>query len=338
MTPNNSPATPATGTGADPAPVPAPVSACCSPGRRTTPEGGVRVPRGRARGGATGLVPLPGGAFRMGTDHADRFESDGEGPVREVRLSPFRIAATTVTNTQFARFVKETAYLTDAERFGWSYVFHLLASPAARRAAPPAADRTPWWLAVDGACWRAPEGPGSTVGDRQNHPVVHVSHNDALAFCAWAGARLPTEAEWEYAARGGLDQARYPWGDELTPRGAHRCNIWQGAFPHHNTLADGYPGTAPVKSYRPNGFGLWNVAGNVWEWCADWFGVDHPAAPLTDPAGPPEGTDRVIKGGSYLCHDSYCNRYRVGARSRNTPDSSTGNTGFRVAADASNGA
>ncbi|WP_326701119.1 formylglycine-generating enzyme family protein [Streptomyces sp. NBC_01754] len=335
MPSSHSPADPAAGPGAVQVPAPVPAGTCCSPGRPRAPEGRAHVPRRAGRGRVTGLVPLPGGAFRMGTDHADRFESDGEGPVREVRLSPFGIAATTVTNAQFARFVKETSYLTDAERFGWSYVFHLLVSPAARGSAPPAADRTPWWLAVDGACWRAPGGPGSAVGGQRNHPVVHVSHNDALAYCDWAGARLPTEAEWEYAARGGLDQARYPWGDELTPRGVHRCNIWQGAFPHHNTLDDGHLGTAPVKSYRPNGFGLWNVAGNVWEWCADWFGVDHPADPPTDPAGPSGGTDRVIKGGSYLCHASYCNRYRVGARSRNTPDSSTGNTGFRIAASAS---
>jgi formylglycine-generating enzyme required for sulfatase activity len=152
--------------------------------------------------------------------------------------------------------------------------------------------------------------------------VVHVSWNDAIAYCAWSGARLPTEAEWEYAARGGLVQARYPWGDELTPHGRHRCNIWQGRFPELNTAEDGYLGTAPVKSFPPNGFGLYEVAGNVWEWTADRF--DEPGA---------EPGAQVIRGGSYLCHASYCNRYRVSARTGNTPDSSAGNTGFRLAAD-----
>jgi formylglycine-generating enzyme len=307
--------------------------ACCAPARRgagTAAAPAVR-PGGRARYG--GLVALPGGAFRMGTDDPAGFPDDGEGPVREVTLKPFRIAATAVTNAQFARFVKETGYRTEAETFGWSYVFHLLVPDALRRTAPPAPAATPWWLGISGAYWRAPEGPGSDIGDRQNHPVIHVSHTDALAYCAWAGVRLPTEAEWEYAARGGLDQARFPWGDELTPRGAHRCNVWQGTFPSHNTQADGFLGTAPVKAFRPNGFGLYNVAGNVWEWCADWFGTDHLARPLADPTGPESGTARVMKGGSYLCHASYCNRYRVGARSGNTADSSAGNVGFRVAAD-----
>ncbi|MGI5157283.1 formylglycine-generating enzyme family protein [Microbispora sp. CA-102843] len=280
----------------------------------------------------SGLASLDGGAFRMGTDDSEGFPSDGEGPVRTVTLRPFRLARTAVTNAQFAAFVKATGYITDAERFGWSYVFHLLATANARRRAPSPAG-TPWWLAIDGAAWHAPEGPDSTITGRQDHPVVHVSWDDAHAYCAWAGGRLPTEAEWEYAARGGLDQARYPWGDELTPRGQHRCNIWQGRFPTHNTREDGHLGTAPVKTYRPNGYGLFNMVGNVWEWCADWFATDHLARPLEDPQGPETGTARVMRGGSYLCHDSYCNRYRVAARSANTPDSSSGNIGFRLAAD-----
>lgn len=166
--------------------------------------------------------------------------------------------------------------------------------------------------------------------------MVHVSHNDARAYCAWAGKRLPTEAEWEFAARGGLVQHRYPWGDELAPRGQWRCNIWQGDFPGTNTANDGFIGTAPSRQYKPNGYGLYNVTGNVWEWCQDWFSRDfHATSEIRrDPVGPPTGSSRVVRGGSYLCHDSYCNRYRVSARSSNTPDSTTGNMGFRCANDA----
>ncbi len=164
---------------------------------------------------------------------------------------------------------------------------------------------------------------------------MHVSWNDAAAYCAWAGLRLPTEAEWEYAARGGLEQKRLPWGDELTPGGVWRSNIWQGTFPSLNTAEDGYVGTAPVDAFPPNGHGLHNISGNVWEWCADWFHTTfHRHGPTDDPTGPPAGEAKVIRGGSYLCHDSYCNRYRVAARSSNTPDSSTGNMGFRCARDA----
>ncbi|WWR62616.1 formylglycine-generating enzyme family protein [Saccharopolyspora sp. SCSIO 74807] len=275
---------------------------------------------------------MPGGTFRMGTEDAEGFPDDGEGPVREVRLSPFEIGPFAVTNAEFAEFVAETGFVTDAERFGWSYVFAAFLPGALRRAAPRP-DQTPWWCGVEGAYWRAPEGPGSAVDDRQDHPVVHTSWHDAAAYCEWAGGRLPTEAEWEYAARGGLDQARYPWGDELLPGGEHRCNIWQGMFPAKNLVEDGHRGTAPVDSFPPNGFGLHNVAGNVWEWCADRWTTTHSAQPVADPAGPPEGDRRVMRGGSYLCHESYCNRYRVAARTANTPDSSVGNLGFRCVRD-----
>ena len=266
----------------------------------------------------------------MGGNDPDGFPTDGEGPVRQVTLSPFRIDPFATTNLQFAEFVDATGYRTDAEGYGWSFVFAGVV-PAGH---PPTRGvaGAPWWRQVFGADWQHPEGPGSTVSDRADHPVVHVSWRDATAYCRWADRRLPTEAEWEYAARGGLRQARYPWGDELTPDGQWVCNVWQGAFPTHNTLEDGFLTTAPVDAFEPNGFGLHNVAGNVWEWCADWFSPEH--TPETrNPVGPPNGHARVIRGGSYLCHHSYCNRYRVAARTANTPDSSTGNMGFRCAAD-----
>nr|6S07_A Chain A, Formylglycine-generating enzyme [Thermomonospora curvata DSM 43183]6XTL_A Chain A, Formylglycine-generating enzyme [Thermomonospora curvata DSM 43183]6XTM_A Chain A, Formylglycine-generating enzyme [Thermomonospora curvata DSM 43183]6XTN_A Chain A, Formylglycine-generating enzyme [Thermomonospora curvata DSM 43183]6XTO_A Chain A, Formylglycine-generating enzyme [Thermomonospora curvata DSM 43183]6XTP_A Chain A, Formylglycine-generating enzyme [Thermomonospora curvata DSM 43183]6XT len=294
------------------------------------------IPRRSPQEIAKGMVAIPGGTFRMGGEDPDAFPEDGEGPVRTVRLSPFLIDRYAVSNRQFAAFVKATGYVTDAERYGWSFVFHAHVAPGT-----PVMDavvpEAPWWVAVPGAYWKAPEGPGSSITDRPNHPVVHVSWNDAVAYATWAGKRLPTEAEWEMAARGGLDQARYPWGNELTPRGRHRCNIWQGTFPVHDTGEDGYTGTAPVNAFAPNGYGLYNVAGNVWEWCADWWSADWHAteSPATriDPRGPETGTARVTKGGSFLCHESYCNRYRVAARTCNTPDSSAAHTGFRCAAD-----
>jgi len=269
----------------------------------------------------------------MGSQDADVNAGDGEGPVRGVTVSPFWIGRRTVTNAEFAIFANETGYRTGAERFGWSFVFASFL-PAQLRRGAQRPESAPWWCRVDGASWVAPEGPGSDVRDRMDHPVVHVDHDDALAFCAWAGLRLPTEAEWEFAARGGLPGKRYAWGDELTPDGEHRCNIWQGTFPVRNTGEDGYLGTAPAESFVPNGYGLYNVAGNVWEWCADWWGPTQPSGPTFNPTGPPRGSARVMRGGSYLCHDSYCNRYRVSARTSNDPDSSSGNLGFRCAADA----
>ena len=266
----------------------------------------------------------------MGTEDRSGFPADGEGPVRAVQVDTFRIDIAAVTNAQFAEFIAASGYPTEAETYGWSYVFHMLASEEIKRRTPQRPDTTPWWVPVSGAFWAAPEGPGSDVEGRMDHPVIHVSWNDALAYCDWAGTRLPTEAEWEYAARGGLDQRRYPWGDKLTPKGEHRCNIWQGTFPDVNTSADGWVGTAPVDVYKPNGFGLYNTSGNVWEWCADWFSPDAPPAgrfAQSPRAG--QGQRRVLRGGSYLCHRSYCNRYRVAARSSNTPDSSAGNLGFR---------
>jgi formylglycine-generating enzyme len=281
------------------------------------------------------MVRLDGGIFLMGAEDGKGFKEDGEGPVRKVRLNPYWIDRCAVTNDEFARFANETGYTTEAERFGWSFVFYQFVPRGAEKHVKGAAGGAPWWRAVEGACWHRPEGPGSDVEDRPDHPVVHVSWYDAVAYCDWSGKRLPTEAEWEYAARGGLKQRRFPWGNTLTPNREHRCNIWQGKFPTKNTAEDGYVGTAPTESFPPNGYGLYNVSGNVWEWCSDWFNATfHVRGPRENPTGPPTGTAKVIRGGSYLCHKSYCNRYRVAARSSNTPDSSTGHIGFRCAANA----
>ena len=279
---------------------------------------------------AARLLPIPGGFFEMGARRS-RFAEDYDAPRRRVKLSDYRIAATACTNADYARFVEATGYRTVAEVEGWSYVFHLLlADPARWPVSPPG---VPWWRRVDGACWHAPEGPGSDVAGRADHPVVHVAWYDALAYCRWSGLRLPSEAQWEHAARGGLERKKFPWGNEMMPSGRHAMNTWQGRFPHENDAADGHVGTAPADAYAPNGCGLYNTCGNVWEWVQDVY-APAPAAgpfPLRDPTGPAEGTARIQRGGSYLCHVSYCDRYHVHSRTRNDPDSSTGNAGFRVA-------
>ncbi len=281
---------------------------------------------------ALDLIDLPGGAFTMGANGRYGYPADGEGPEHEVVLRPFSIGRRAVTNADFAAFVTATGHRTEAEAFGWSFVFAgLLPADFPDTAAVAAA---PWWRQVEGADWSHPEGPHSGWEDRAEHPVTHVSWNDAQAYCAWAGARLPTEAEWEYAARGGLAGCRFPWGQELEPGGEHRMNVFQGTFPAQNTCADGYAGTAPVGSFAANGFGLHEVTGNVWEWTADWFDPSYyRRSPRENPQGPEHGTMRVMRGGSYLCHASYCNRYRVDSRSSNSPDASTGNLGFRLARD-----
>lgn len=274
-------------------------------------------------------VPLKGGRTSMGTSTP---EIPGDGEVlRKVTVAPFRMSRYTVTNAAFGDFVAATGYETDAERFGWSYVFHLLLPEDQMFPAPAEAS---WWRVVEGASWKHPEGPQSLVEDRANHPAVHMSWNDAAAFAEWAGGRLPSEAEWEFAARGGVDGARFPWGEAEPDDETVMCNIWQGQFPRHNTLKDGYLGTAPVDSFAPNGFGLHNMSGNVWEWCADSFLVKSltRAAKERNRRARAE-KERVVKGGSYLCHRSYCYRYRIAARSGRSPDTSAGNTGFRIAFD-----
>jgi formylglycine-generating enzyme len=302
--------------------------ACCAPdaGRR-----GERAPTTVSLGGdpPPSLVDLPGGVFAMGDESAWAYPGDGEGPVHDVELDAYAIDAVTVSNARFAAFVEATGHVTDAERFGWSFVFGgLLPDDFPDTRGVVGAE---WWRQVEGAAWRRPEGPHSSIDDRLDHPVVHVSWFDAQAYCAWSGTRLPTEAEWEHAARGG-GSGPFPWGDELEPGGEHRMNVFQGTFPAVDTGADGYTGTAPVDAFPPNAFGLHNTTGNVWEWCADWFDPGaYAASARRDPRGPDDGTHRVMRGGSYLCHASYCRRYRVSGRSGNGPDSSTGNLGFRVA-------
>ena len=311
-----------------------PNKSCCTVSRGTSvaPSAQPAGSKNARTMDATSMVELPGGTFLMGTDDVEGFIADGEGPVREVELHPFLIDAAAVSNADFAAFVDATGYVTEAERFGWSFVFYGLLPQAVLDTHPQVAAAAPWWCAITGAYWRTPEGPGSHLDSRMDHPVVHVSWNDAAAYAAWAGKRLPSEAEWEYAARGGLVQQRYPWGDELTPDGEHRCNIWQGRFPEYNSLDDGYLGTAPVRSFKPNDYGLYNMVGNAWEWCQDWFAREH-AQERRNPRGAVTGTARVMRGGSFLCHASYCNRYRVAARYCNTPDSTASNIGFRCAAD-----
>ncbi|MBI1848145.1 MAG: formylglycine-generating enzyme family protein [Candidatus Rokubacteria bacterium] len=279
------------------------------------------------------MIPLAGGTFLMGSDDDEGYPADGEGPVRRITLAPFWIDARAVSNADFARFVAATGHRTEAETQGASFVFAGLL-PADFAPTRGVAD-APWWREVAAADWRHPEGPQSAIVGREHHPVTHVSWHDAAAYAAWAGTRLPTEAEWEYAARGGLERQRYPWGDALTPGGEHRANVWQGEFPARNTEEDGFYGTAPVDAFPPNAFGLHNTVGNVWEWCADWFDPTfHVHGPRENPIGPPSGILRAIRGGSYLCHASYCNRYRVAARSGSTPASTTGHVGFRCARSA----
>jgi formylglycine-generating enzyme len=314
---------------------------CCAPLRSTAgsstspassaPPGWRRV----ASGPVDGMRLIPGGEFLMGTDGDYGFAADGEGPAHAVVLEPFYLEATCVTNEQFNAFVNATGYRTDSERCGWSFVFvgHLSAAQRVK-AVRATVLGSEWWCRVEGASWRHPEGPGSSIKQRWSHPVVQVSWHDARAFATWAGKRLPTEAEWERAARGGLVQQRFPWGDELEPEGRHRMNVWQGVFPTRNTEADGHDGPAPVRTYKANGYGLYQMTGNVWEWCHDWFDAGYyRVSPRENPLGPEQGQRRVMRGGSYLCHSSYCNRYRTDARSSNTPDSATTNLGFRCARD-----
>ena len=264
------------------------------------------------------------GKFLMGSNDQELIESDGEGFIREVEVDNFLIDKTSVTNLEFSKFVSETNYITDAERFGWSFVFNMFISQKTKKNVTEIVQQTPWWWKVKGATWKNPEGLDSSINNRMEHPVIHVSWYDAQSYAKWSGKRLPTEAEWEFASRGGLSQNKFPWGNTLKIKGKHMCNIWQGKFPYINTKDDGYIGTAPAKSFEPNQYGLFNTSGNVWEWCEDWFTQQNQTNSSND--------TKIMKGGSYLCHASYCCRYRNSARTSSTPDSTTGHLGFRCAA------
>jgi formylglycine-generating enzyme required for sulfatase activity len=311
------------------------------------------------------MILIPGGEFAMGS--VDPLARPDESPIHRVRIDAFWIDATEVTNAQFRAFVEATGYTTVAERpIDWEKL-KLQVAPGTPK--PPEEDLAPgslvftppdhpvelndiarWWAWKPGACWRHPTGPGSSIDGKDDHPVVHIAFEDANAYAKWAGKRLPTEAEWEFAARGALTGAVNTWGND--PIDATRCNTWQGHFPDRDTAEDGFAGTAPVKTYAPNGYGLHDMAGNVWEWCADLYRPDtyarrvlelgrdgiaqNPRGPATsyDPRNPYEPVLHVVRGGSFLCNDSYCASYRPSARMATAPDTGMSHTGFRCVADA----
>ncbi len=270
---------------------------------------------GAAAPGVPEMLLLPGGEFIMGAKGGLPFE----GPEHKVALDAFLLDRNEVTNAQYAEFAEATGYVTESERLGWSGVFDPQRSG---------------WTKGDGADWRHPSGPGSSYREMSDYPVVHVSWFDAVAYCEWRGARLPTEAEFEYAARGALEDARYAWGNQLTPGGAHQANLWQGEFPFEDRGHDGYRGLAPVGTFPPNGYGLHDMTGNVWEWVQDWYAPDYFArSPKENPRGPASGTQKVHRGGSWLCSENYCRGYRLEGRMMTPPDSGLNNLGFRCAAD-----
>jgi len=311
-----------------------------------------------------GMVLIPGGLFDMGGDNNQA--SEDEYPKHKVQVDPFYMDVTEVTNAQFKKFIAATGYVTTAERKpDWEEI---------KKTVPPGTPRPPdsvlvaaslvfrqadgpvdlnnfnqWWNWVEGASWRHPQGPGSSIEGKDNYPVVHVSWDDAQAYCKWAGKRLPTEAEWEFAARGGLINNIYPWGNEHVNQGAPKANSWEGKFPYLNEKKDGYITAAPVKSFAANGYGLYDMAGNIWEWCSDWYHHDYyrqlEGKLTANPQGPEKSYDpqepytakRSLRGGSFLCNDSYCSGYRAARRMKSSPDTGLEHTGFRCVRDKNSG-
>jgi formylglycine-generating enzyme len=310
-------------------------TSCCSPQRQDTAKVVESSEYTKfVKDSNTNFVTIPAGNFIMGTDESF-YPTDGEGPSRTVWLDEYKISQYSVTNSDFAEFVDATGYQTEAEIYGWSYVFNgFVDDVVASKKVSGVATSAPWWLAIEGANWFQPFGNSETVENIFNHPVVHVTHNDALEYCKWSGYKLPTEAQWEKASRGGLVGKIFPWGDDFLSEGKYQANVWQGEFPHLNTKDDGFFGTAPVDSFEANQFGIYNTVGNVWEWTNDfWSSRWHiPDKPETrnNPAGPQKSSGNVVlKGGSFMCHESYCFRYRNSARTFNSPNTSTSHIGFR---------
>lgn len=268
----------------------------------------------------------------IGSDRPE-IPDDGEGPIRKVSLRSFAMDRYAVSVERFAQFVEDTGYQTDAEEIGWSFVFRGLIAHRQEVEVIGGAERTNWWWGVSGANWRLPTGEPDRPAEG-THPATHISWNDAVAFARWVGGRLPTEADWEHAARGGKQNIRYPWGDAEPRDDSVFCNIWQGRFPELNTCKDGYYGTAPVDAFAPNAVGLYNMSGNVWEWTSDTYRIRslRRAARLQNDRSKRED-EKVLKGGSFLCHASYCWRYRIAARSSRPKDTGASHTGFRVAYD-----
>ncbi|MFK7879485.1 formylglycine-generating enzyme family protein [Roseobacter sp.] len=304
---------------------------CCSParaGERRRQNDEVIVKGTGSYAGES--VEVPGGTALIGTG-LPQIADDGESPARHKKVKAFRMSSGTITNADFATFVSDTGYVTEAERIGWSFVF--FSDVPEDQGATKGVVGTEWWRLVHGATWRAPNGAKSET-PAPDHPVVQVSWNDARAYVRWCGGRLPTEVEWEHAARGGLGDVPFPWGDAEPDDHANMpCNIWQGVFPNQNTGRDGFTHTAPAHSFAPNAYGLYNMVGNIWEWTSEPFRVKSLKKRAAHKMLSMKG-HKLLKGGSYLCHRSYCYRYRIAARSGNTPDSATPHQGFRVVWDA----